>query len=179
MPEHQHSQSSWRPLDGRPPQCGEPHRRGAGWLDESARRLTHSEYAVAQQLANEGHRVRSLPEHPGQGPIADLEVCGIAVEVKSFLSVAQRDARVPGPRSVFNKLVSAERQGTTVIIYARDSGLTAAAAKEGVASYAAQRRQGQLDRIRAVGDGFDMSWGRQLRLARRPDPPEPTPALIR
>ncbi|HWG74381.1 MAG TPA: hypothetical protein VG184_10050, partial [Acidimicrobiales bacterium] len=66
------------------------HGGSQGSLDETARRLTHEEFAVGRQLASEGHRVVAMTEWPWLGPMADLEVCGRPVEVKSFLALPER-----------------------------------------------------------------------------------------
>lgn len=133
-------------------------------VDERARRLSHEELAVAVLLAGEGHRVVSLAERRGSGPVADLEVCGRPVEVKSFLALPDRDGRPPTERSVCNKLLGARAQAPTVILNARASGLTERTARAGVAEFAGRGRVGRIQGIRVVGDGFDLSW--LLRLNR-------------
>ncbi len=133
-------------------------------VDERSRRLSHEELAVATLLAGEGHRVRSLPERPGSGPIADLEVCGTPVEVKSFLSLPDRAGRVPTTRSVCNKLLGARAQAPTVVLFTQGSGLRQEVARGGVAEFAAQGRPGRITAVRVVGDGFDLEFSpRQLR----------------
>jgi len=164
-PERRPATEQWRPVASSPPSgCG--HGRSAGRLDERARRLSHEELAVAHHLAAEGHHAASLREHPGNGPVADLEVCGQAVEVKSWLPLPQRDGRVPGPRSVVNKLLSARDQAATVVLYARGSGLTETAARAGMAEYAGRRDGGKVRTVRILGDGFDLGWER-TRVAER------------
>jgi hypothetical protein len=127
-------------------------------VDERSRRLTHEELAVAQRLADEGHRVRSVPERRGQGPVPDLEVCGARVEVKSFLSLDERHQRAPTPRSVCNKLLSARDQAPTAVLLGRGSGLTEAVARAGVEEFAARGRPGLVGGVRIIGDDFDLSW---------------------
>lgn len=138
--------------------CGTPHRDGS--LDESARRLSHEELRVAERLASEGHAVRSLPEGRQRGRTADLEVCGVPVEVKSWLSLADRQGGAPGWRSVVNTLIAAEGQSRFVVLSAAGSGLTASDAATGIARYAAGRPKSPISTVRAIGDGFDLSWGR-------------------
>jgi hypothetical protein len=132
----------------------------AGSLDESARRLSNEELAVAQVLVAEGHQVRSLA--PGAGPTADLSVCSRETEIKSLR---------PGATSstLDNALRRARRQGTDVIVDARSSGLSVGATQRGVAIFAARVDRGRVERIRVVGDGFDRSYGSQsLDRSRRP-----------
>lgn len=129
-------------------------------LDESARRLTHSEYAVAVQLAAEGHRVRSLPDRRGAGRVPDLDVCGTGVEVKTWLPPEDRSGRPPTARSVFNKLADARGQGATAVLWAKGSGLQALDAQRGVELFAASGRFGGITTVRVLGDGFDLAWGR-------------------
>ena len=144
-------------------------------VDERARRLSHEELAVAVLLAGEGHRVVALAERRGNGPVADLEVCGRPVEVKSFLTLDDRKGWAPTERSVCNKLRSGRSQAPTVILDGRGSGLTEMTAREGVAGFVGRGRLGRITGIRVVGDGFDLSW--TLRLVREsgivavPDPP--------
>jgi hypothetical protein len=127
-------------------------------VDERSRRLSHEELAVATLLAGEGHRVRSLPERRGGGPVPDLEVCGAPVEVKSFLSLADRDGRIPTAGSVCNKLLSARAQAPTAVLYSKGSGLAEDAARAGVAEFAARGRPGRISGVRVIGDGFDLAW---------------------
>jgi hypothetical protein len=144
------------------------------------RRLSHEEYAVATLLASEGHTVRSLADGRGAGPVADLEVCGSGVEVKSWQSLAERGGRPPSSRSVLNKLLKASDQAPRVVLYAKGSGLLAAEARRGVDMYSAGMGRSPGSRLRAVrvvGDGFDLSWARRpdLRLAPERDPARPRP----
>ena len=139
--------------------------RDRGRIDESARRLSHEELAVAAKLAADGHRVRSLPDGRGRGRTADLEACGRPVEVKSWRALEDRQGQPPTARSVLNKLIDGRRQADTVVLNGRGSGLTAATARGGVALYAARPDGGQLSAIRVIGDGFDLGWTRQRFLA--------------
>ena len=132
-----------------------------GRLDESARRLSHPEFAVARQLTSEGHQVYALPERPGRARTADLLVCGTPVEVKSWLGQDQR-SQVPGTRSVVNKLRQAEGQAATVILEGRGSGLTSVAAHKGMAMYAGLPHRGPVAAVRVLGDGFDLAWTRSV-----------------
>jgi hypothetical protein len=159
---------SWNPDPHPGIRCGRVHVRGEGTLDETARRLSHEEYAVAVTLAREGHQVRSLPERRGGGRSPDLTACGTGVEVKSWLSPAERGGRVPGPRSVLNKLLDADGQAAAVVLFAGGSGLSPGAARQGLALYAARRRTSGLSSVRVLGDGFDLAWvpGRVLPLDR-------------
>jgi hypothetical protein len=113
---------------------------------------------VAGRLAMEGHRVRSLPEGRGRGRVADLEACGMPVEVKSWLSLAERHGRAPSARSILNKLVEAGRQAPTVVLNGYGTGLTAGAARRGMALYSARPDAGRLSSVRVLGDGFDLAW---------------------
>lgn len=155
----------WRPDLASPPICGQEHGAGAGAVDERARRLSHEELAVAGRLASEGHHVRSLPEGRGPGRVADLEACGVAVEVKSWLPLTERDGRAPSPRSILNKLVQAGRQAPTVVLNGYGTGLTVEAARLGMALYSARPDAGLLGAVRVLGDGFDLAWTRRPELA--------------
>ena len=157
--------AQWRLVGSRAPRCPfGAHRRAAG-LDETARRLSHSELAVAALLVSEGHLVRSVAERPGRGRSADLEVCGQSVEVKTWLPPAERGGRAPTARSVRNKLVDARGQGATAVLWARGSGLSAVDAERGVEEFLASGDPGGIVAVRIVGDGFDLGWA----------PPEPQP----
>ncbi len=150
----------WRPVLASPPLCGEDHGRQPGAVDERARRLSHEEMAVADRLASEGHHVRSLPDGRGRGRMADLEACGVAVEVKSWLSLAEREGRAPSPGSILNKLIDAGRQAATVVLNGYGTGLTEGAARRGMALYSARPDTGPLTSVRVLGDGFDLAWTR-------------------
>jgi len=143
-------------------------------VDERARRLSHEEFAVANQLAAEGHRVQSVAERRGQGRVSDLSVCGAPVEVKSFLSLADREGRVPTARSVCNKLLGAQDQAPTAVLYAGRSGLSEAVARAGVEEFATRGRPGGITGIRVIGDGFDLSWSTSLLREAGADRGQPT-----
>jgi len=151
--------------------CGRDHDGSPGRLDETARRLTHEEFAVARQLASEGHQVRSLAERRDRGRTADLSVCDAPVEVKSWLGRQERGGIAPGARSVVNKLLQAEGQAPTVVLNGRGSGLTATAARAGMLDYAGLERPNPVRAVRVLGDGFDLAWarGRSIRRDRGPD----------
>ena len=151
----------WRPLPSPSQLCGLTHGPLGGSVDESARRLSHEELAVAQMLGRQGHVVCSLAESRGRGRVADLEVCDTLVEVKSWLQLAEREGRPPSARSVLNKLLDARGQASTVVLNGRGSGLSMATARRGMALYAARpdgRDGGLLSTVRVLGDGFDLSW---------------------
>lgn len=150
-----------------------------GALDESARRLSHPEMAVARRLTSEGHRVRSQAELPWQGPTADLEVCGRRVEVKSFLGADQSRGRsAPTAASVCNKLLHASRQGEVAVIFAEGSRLSVRQAEAGVRIFAARGGWRRLASARVLGDGFDLTWQAPgLALRRRPGRDTPRPGL--
>ncbi|HVA74251.1 MAG TPA: hypothetical protein VNF71_06765 [Acidimicrobiales bacterium] len=141
--------------------------RGRGSLDESARRLSHEELRVARTFAGEGHDVKSVPERRGSGRTADLEVCGTPVEVKSWLALSDRRGVAPSPRSVVNKLISAEGQSAVVVLSAAGSGLSASDASAGVARYATLRPRSNISSVRVMGDGYDLSWRRSPSLELR------------
>lgn len=144
------------------------HGTRGGSLDESARRLSHEELRAAHAFAAEGHNVISLPERAGRGRTADLEVCGRPVEVKSWLSLADRHGVTPTRRSVVNKLISAEGQSGFVVLVANGSGLSPADAMSGLAQYASERPWSSIRTVRLIGDGFDLSWQRSAGLIVQP-----------
>lgn len=143
-----------------------------GGLDESARRLSHEELAVARALVAEGHQVRSVAEQRA-ARTADLLACGTTVEVKSFLPGGGR-RKPPSPQSVANKLLDARGQGSVAVLWAVGSGLTQARARQGFAMFAARVAEegaGRLRAARVIGDGFDI----RLRLAPAVAAPRPAP----
>jgi hypothetical protein len=145
--------------------CGRDHGRVGGTLDETARRLTHEELAVALQLASEGHHVRSLATRRGRGRTPDLLVCGAPVEVKSWLGMEER-AGPPGARSVVNKLIQAEGQAAVVVLNGRGTGLRASDVDAGMRIYSRLPRRANVAAVRVLGDSFDLAWARQPSLGR-------------
>ncbi len=143
------------------------HGPGEGRVDERARRLSHEELAVARQLASENHRVESRRETPGRGPSADLSVCGMAVEVKSFLDRRLREGSRPSPASVCNKLLKAGHQADQVILNGRGSGLSETAARRGVALFTSRGGWERAASVRVLGDRFDLRLGAPEREASR------------
>ena len=131
------------------------HEGGPGALDESARRLSHSELAVARVLVGEGHEVRSVPELPGRSKTADLEVCGVPVEVKAILQRSEREQR-PRARTVYNKLHRGTQQADNVVLWSNGSGLRMADARAGVDLFRLRRGAEADWSVRVLGDGFDL-----------------------
>jgi hypothetical protein len=160
----------WRPVLATQRLCAQDHGRQPGVVDERARRLSHEEMAVANLLASEGHDVRSLSDGRGRGRMADLDACGVPVEVKSWLSLEERHGRAPSPRSIFNKLIDAGRQAPTVVLNGYGTGLTAGSARRGMALYSARPATGPLTSVRVLGDGFDLAWTRNPELEMSPSP---------
>lgn len=115
---------------------------------------------MAETLAAEGHHVCSLPELRRAGRQPDLEVCGIGVEIKSFDPLALRSGRPPSPRAVCNKLLDASGQAMSVVLSGYGSGLTEETVRRGLARLTYLRPDAKLRRVRAMGDGFDISWER-------------------
>lgn len=150
--------------------CPHLHGPGSGALDESARRLSHEEYAVARLLAGEGHDVRSLAESRRGGRCSDLLVCGTPVEVKSFIPLSER-RREPTPQSVLNKLLDAGGQASHVVLVGTGSGLSPSTARRGLARYSVgDRAVPRLTSVRVVGDGYDLAWRRHPGIDLRPRP---------
>jgi hypothetical protein len=142
-----------------------PHPPGRiGVFDESARRLSHEELAVAKLLVAEGHDVRAVAISYRATP--DLEVCGRPTEVKTL-------GRGATGATVTNALRRARHQGADVIVDARGSGLQRLAAEQGVAAFATRRDRGLIERIRVLGAGFDRRYREADldRMARRHDGP--------
>lgn len=136
-----------------------------GFFDETARRLSHDELAVARVLVQEGHRVSSQAERRG-ARTGDLVVCGTEVEVKSFLPRSDR-AGAPSAESVANKFLRAKGQGMVAVIWAKGSGLTQTQARAGYALFsdaAARQGAGGIRAARIIGDGYDMSFSVQARV---------------
>jgi hypothetical protein len=144
---------------------------GAGTFDETARRASHQELAVARVLVSEGHDVRTVAERWG-ARTPDLVACGTSVEVKAFHGLADRNGRPPTTNAVANKLLDARGQGTVAVILATGSGLSAATAEAGYGRFrnlAAAQGLGKVRAVRILGDGFDVSFRARadLRLGRR------------
>ena len=163
----------WTPWAAPALACGATHPPGGGRLDESARRLTHEELAVARGFASEGHVVRSLRPRRGGPRTSDLQVCGREVEVKSWEALGAGRDQPPTPRSVVNKLIQADGQAPIVVLYGRGSGLTAGTATAGMAEYARRHAAGGIGSVRVLGDGFDLGWRRDRTWSRSRgmDPP--------
>jgi hypothetical protein len=146
--------------------CQFEHARAPGTLDETARRLSHDEYAVADLLVREGHHVRSVATGQQPGRAADLLVCGSPVEIKSWLSWDERGGRGPTVRSVVNKLRQAEGQAATVVLNGRGSGLSETAARRGLATYTTRANRSGVTWVRVLGDDFDLGWTRSRAVHR-------------
>ena|GEM_PF-2121094 len=134
---------------------------GPGTFEETARRVSHAELAVAQLLAREGHHVKSLPEARGPGRTADFTACGVLVETKSFRALSERGGRPPSPEQVANKMLDARAQGTVFVAWAGESGLSEQAARSGYVMFCQQAMSeglGRLRAVRVVGEGFDLRF---------------------
>lgn len=151
--------AGWAVSDVPAPACGVAHSGAPGTLDESARRLSHPELAVATLLQREGHHVVSQAEGRGPGKVADLRVCGLPVEVKALRTLGERPGGMPAsPRTVYNRLVSSSGQAGVTVVWAAGSGLRASDAAAGLHAFARSGRAGQVRAVRIVGDGFDLGW---------------------
>jgi hypothetical protein len=151
--------AAWGRAAQRLPACGVTHGSDPGQLDEAARRLDHPELAVARRLLAEGHDVVSLAERGRRGPTPDFLVCGVAVEVKSLLTRAERgDGRPATAATIHNRLVSAAAQAAVVVVATEGSGIRAADAAAGLRSFVAAGRTGKVAAVRILGDGFDLGW---------------------
>jgi len=137
------------------------HPVGGGRFDESARRASHEELAVAKVLVAEGHDVRTVRERRDMRT-PDLIACGTSVEVKSFLQLSERGGRPPTGEAVANKLLGARGQGAQAVIWAKGSGLSRSAAWTGYGLFCQLARQsggaGLVRGVRLLGDGFDLSY---------------------
>ncbi|MGC8626177.1 MAG: hypothetical protein ACP5VR_01265 [Acidimicrobiales bacterium] len=147
--------------------CHHPHGR-TGQYDESARRASHSELAVARLLVAEGHDVKTVAEVRGVRT-PDLVACGVPVEVKAFATLDQREGSAPRARHLANKLLDARTQGAVAVVWGLGSGLSEATARAGFSLFcekAASTGLGlsQLRSVRVVGDGFDISFSPVLGL---------------
>ena len=154
--------------------CGHPHDGSPGRIDESARRLSHEELAVARAFSEAGHDVQSVAESRRGGRRPDLLACGEPVEVKSFCAAVERQ-RPPSPEGVFNKLADGAGQAPHVVLVGGGSGLSVETVRRGLSLYESGRRPvPPLTSVRAIGDGYDVAWargtGREL-----PPPPRPEP----
>jgi hypothetical protein len=169
-------------LGGGPWRC---HHTGPGTYDETARRVDHAEYAVAQLLVQEGHHVRSLPERRGQGRTPDFLACGVTVEVKAFLSLEDRRGRLPDAGKVANKMIDARDQGAVTFIWGGGSGLSEVTARSGYLLFcqnSLEKGLGRTRSIRVLGEGFDTRFDpiADLRAAWQPlRAPRPAPARSR
>jgi hypothetical protein len=147
--------------------CHHPHDH-TGRYDESARRASHSELAVARLLTSEGHDVKTVAETRGVRT-PDLVACGVPVEVKAFATLEQRDGSVPRARHLANKLLDARTQGAVAVVWGLGSGLSEATARAGFSLFCERAAStslglGQLRSVRLVGDGFDLSFSPVLQL---------------
>jgi hypothetical protein len=141
-------------VTGEPREREHRHPRGTvGRLDESARRLSHQELAVAQLLVDEGHDVRSLAEGRQLGRTADLDVCGVPTEVKSLQIGATS-------WTLENQLHRAVGQGRHVVVDGRSSGLKRRWAERGVERFAGRGDwRGSIVAVRVIGEGYDLAYG--------------------
>jgi hypothetical protein len=87
--------------------------------------------------------------------------CGVAVEVKSFLSLADRGGRRPNEKAVANKLLDARSQGAVAVLWGPRSGLDEATARAGFQLFCQQALSqglGRLRQVRMVGADFDTTF---------------------
>ncbi len=145
------------------PILGHSHPAGrAGTFDETVRRVSWAELAVARLLVEDGHAVRALHERRGHGPTADFEVCGIRTEVKTLDPGATA-------RTLANALRRGREQGEALIVNAAGSGLSRAQVEWGVSRFAVGGDLGRLGQVCVLGKSFALSYHRRdlLRIAER------------
>lgn len=120
--------------------------------DESERTFTAQERRIAEKLVSEGRQVKALPETGTGSRYADAEVDGISTEFKTVR---------PGASSATNKneindSVRGKGQARHMIIDTRDSSLTEAETRRGLARAKGISR-GKIDSVRIIGQGFDFT----------------------
>jgi len=125
----------------------------AGTIDESLRPFTARERLIAVVLAAEGKAVQAIPESliPGERS-ADAWVEGHPVEFQSLAPGATSGT----VRNVINASMKRGGQARDIIVDARGSGLSQPEAVRALARIQGITR-GRLDRIRLLGDGYELS----------------------
>lgn len=122
-----------------------------GSIDESAKPFGDAERRIADLLKGEGKEVKSLKEVDRAGfRTPDAEVNGVPTEFKSL---------DPGASSstVRNALSSAKGQARDAIIDGRLSGISRDEAERGLRRFLGYN-QGRMDKIRIIGDGWEINW---------------------
>ena len=150
-----------------------------GTLDESARRLSHDEFAVAQQLASEGHDVHSLATAPRVA--AERRTCWCAEPRwrSSRGSAGRAQAESAGSQVGGQQAAASRGSGATVVLNGQGSGLSEAAARRGVEMYAGGRggrgpHRGGAGTRRRLRSGVDPAPGSsQAQRATGPGPGGP------
>jgi len=123
-----------------------------GRIDESARRFSPEERAIAEILASEGKVVYAQAETKLKRT-GDAIVDDIVVE---FKSLAKMEADSETVRNTINNSIRRGGQARHIIIDVRDAGLTEVDAIRGLARTKNITR-GMIDSIRIIGDGFDVT----------------------
>jgi hypothetical protein len=148
----------------RTPRLAHSHPTGqTGTFDESERRVSWDELAVARLLVGDGHTVRAVQERRRGGPTADFEVCGLMTEVKTLDPGASA-------RTLANALRRGREQGDALIIDATRSGLSRARAERGAARFAAGADLGRAGHVCVLGAGYVLTYTRR-DLVRMAEPP--------
>jgi len=129
-----------------------------GIIDETEKQFSPDERAIADYLAVRGSHIKALAE-TGVGRQADALVDGAATEFKSLYP----DADSNTIRQTVNDSLRRGGQARNMIIDARQSKLTPTEAETSLRRIRGiletgiqQKRQGQLDRLRIIGNGFDV-----------------------
>ncbi|WP_214109497.1 hypothetical protein [Acrocarpospora catenulata] len=123
-------------------------------VDERARAFSESERRVAEFLAAEGHQVVAVadqvPTPCGRiGHRPDALVDGVATD---FVVLGQGGTSA----AVAMALSRAARHADQAVVDARGSGLTAAAAQDGVRRFQAVAHSRRLAAWRLIGDAYDI-----------------------
>jgi hypothetical protein len=113
-----------------------------------------AEHRIDQLLRSEGHRVKPNPLEglEGVGRQGDRLIDGVLTELKSLDPGATSNTI----RNVVNNSVRRGGQARSIIIDARGSGLSQEEAARGIARAMGISR-GRIDRIRVIGDGFNIT----------------------
>lgn len=136
----------------------------AGSIDETGAQFSAQERNIAEVLAVEGRTVVAVPESSLAGVrMYDAAVDGHPTE---FKTIEGPKGSVAGSATVRGALQSANGQFDaaspgqvrTVILDGRGSGLAEAAAARGLSRWLGTPWERQIDAVRILGDGWELTW---------------------
>jgi hypothetical protein len=129
-----------------------------GKIDESARKFSPDERAIADTLAKDGHDVTAVVERQGAGRNPDAMVDGKPVEFKTMKETPGSNMDSGTVKNILDKSAKGGGQAPEIIIDARGINLSAEEAQAGVQRFLGNSKPAYQSIKIWLQDGTEITW---------------------